>query len=129
MYDSSQDVALIVNFRETEGFKNYYRIRLPSTGNGSVTVHNPLERQIASIEKTIPWLDEKTRRIKVSLQDSTLLLYEVLSNTLLLSTDIAGADYMAGPGNIRLGIQLSEPNQKVMTEFDNIAVYRECPPQ
>lgn len=126
IYDSPEDVALVINAREVGNFDKHYFISLPSNGSGRVVLESEVDRLIATIEKRINWIDEQTHTIKVSLQDDVLEVYELQPDILLVETSLAGNDYWSGAGSIRLGLQLFKANQKVTVEFDNIKVYKRC---
>jgi hypothetical protein len=123
IYDSPQDTAIVIVVRATE-WKSYYYIGFNSNGRGEVRL---VDRQIATWEKGVSWNDEEAHTIKISFQDNNLEIYDGQTGALLVKTSLTANDFVSNSGDIRIGLQLFNPNQKATAEIDNIYIYSQCP--
>jgi hypothetical protein len=109
---------------------SYYYIGLNLDGTGTVYLDRAGEnnsRKIATFDKSFAWESQKSNKVKISFRDGNLALYDGNTNTLLQTMNFTDDDLLLDNGQIRLGTELFEPNQKVIIEFDNVFVYDKCP--
>ncbi len=123
VFDSPQDAAIVIIVRATE-WKSYYSIGFNTDGQGYVQL---VDRQIGKWEKGISWTDEKAHTVKISFRDNNLEIYDGQADKLLFTASLTANDFLSTSGDIRIGLQLFNPNQKATAEFDNILIYDQCP--
>ncbi len=123
VFDSPQDAAIVIIVRASE-WKSYYSIGFKTNGGGNIQL---VDRQIGKWDKGILWTDEKAHTVKISFQDNNLEIYDGQTNALLFQASLTANDFLSTSGDIRIGLQLFNPNQKATAEIDNIFIYDRCP--
>ena len=123
VFDSPQDASIDIIVRAT-AWQSYYYIGFNTDGKGYIRL---MDRQLAKWENGVSWTDEKTHTVKISFQNDTLEIYDGQANTLLYKTTLTGDDFLSDLGDIRIGLELFNPNQKATAEIDNVLIYNKCP--
>lgn len=129
--DFSGDPVIVVLVRSKnyskEGSSHYYIGFENDAGSVWLDPETGTAHRIGLFDKGISWNDKKMHSVKVSMQDNTLKIYDLQTNSMLYDKTFDETDLLPKEGQLRLGTELLGPNQKATVEFDNVVVYDRCP--
>jgi hypothetical protein len=127
--ETSDGTAVIINARENNfgtGHGTYYTIHLFANGDGLIELYKDDTKQLGIFDGGIIWSDGQMHTVKISLQGKDLEIFDEQAGKQVYKTILPDDGSILESGQIRLGLEILNPNQKTTLELDNIYVYDRC---
>lgn len=127
--ENTNNTSVIINARANNfgtGNGTYYIIHLFADGNGLIELARDGKKQVSIFEDGILWNDGQVHTIRASLQGNNLKIFDEQTGRLVNNTILPDDALLLEPGQIKLGLEILNPNQKTTLELDNVYVYDKC---